>query len=219
MLSACAGLQEPDPALSQTPLLETSLARRATFAGADRSPGQQVFELEKKKDWKGLTAYAREQLKREPDSADWELIAGYGLLQERNYAQAVPAFTRATRRNPEDVDAWNLLGESFRLSGDPPAAVRTLEHAVTVSRTSGVTYYLLGEAYRDLGRPDRAVRAYGESVRIDGGFAPTWFGLGLAYLQTGQRKELTQTLERLRELSPDLAKELEKARDGQQGGR
>ena len=215
MLAACAGLQEPDPALSQTPLLETSLARRATFAGADRSPGQQVFDLEKKKDWKGLVEYARAQQRDAPDSADWDLIAGYGLLQQRNYTQAVPAFSRATRRNPEDVDAWNLLGESFRLSGDPQAAVRTLEHAATVSRTSGVTYYLLGEAYRDLGRPDRAVRAYGESVRIDGSFAPTWFGLGLAYLQTGQRQDFAEALERLRALSPELGKQLEKVRDAQ----
>jgi tetratricopeptide (TPR) repeat protein len=194
-------------------LLETSLARRATFAGADRSPGKQVFELEKAKDWKGLTQRAQEQLIRDPDSADWELIAGYGLLQQRSYAQAVAAFSRATRRSPEDVDGWNLLGESFRLSGDPQAAIRTLEHAITVGRTSSAAFFLLGEAYRDYGRPDRAIQAYRESVRIDPGFSATWFGLGLAYLQTGQRDQLGAVLEPLRRLSPPLAGELEKARD------
>lgn len=193
-------------------MLETGLARRATFAGPDRSPGQRVYDLEKEKDWKGLVEYAREQAGRNPDSPDWDIIAGYGWLQLRNYAQSVAALTRATRRSPEDVDGWNLLGEAFRLSGDPQAAVRTLEHAITVGRASGPAYYLLGEAYRDYGRPDRAIRSYRESLRIDPEFAATWFGLGLAYRQTGQREELVETLDRLRALNPDLARELEKVR-------
>ncbi len=193
-------------------MLETGLARRATFAGAERSPGERVLELEKKQDWRGLIDYAREQSARAPDSPDWDIIAGYGWLQVRNYTQAVAALNRATRRSPEDVDGWSLLGEAYRLSGDPQAAVRTLEHAVTVGRASGPAHYLLGEAYRDYGRPDRAIRSYRESIRIDPEFAATWFGLGLAYLQTGQREELKETLERLRALNPALAKELEKAR-------
>src|SRR4051794_7979697 len=57
-LVACAGLQEPDPALSQTPLLEHSLGRRATFAGADPTPGKQVLELEKSQKWQALTDFA-----------------------------------------------------------------------------------------------------------------------------------------------------------------
>jgi tetratricopeptide (TPR) repeat protein len=196
-------------------LLETGLARRATFAGPDRSPGRRVLDLETSKDWKGLTQLAREQLARDPDSADWEIIGGYGLLQNRDYAQAVAAFGRATRRSPEDVDAWNLLGESFRLSGDPQAALRTLDHAATINRTSSSTYFLLGEAYRDFGRPDRAIQAYRESARLDPGFSATWLGLGLAYLQTGQREDFKAALEQLRSLNPALAAQLEKTRDGQ----
>ncbi len=193
-------------------MLESGLAHRATFAGPDRSPGQRVYDLEKKQDWNGLIEYAREQSALNPDSPDWDIIAGYAWLQVRNYARAVAALNRATRRSPEDVDGWNLLGEAHRLSGDAQAAIRTLEHAVTVGRASGPAHYLLGEAYRDYGRPDRAIRSYRESIRIDPEFAATWFGLGLAYRQTGQRDEFRETLERLRMLNPELAKELEKVR-------
>lgn len=200
-------------------MLDTGIARRATYAGPDRSSGQRVYDLEKKQDWKGLVEYARERLVLQPDSADWEIITGYALLQQRNFAQAAAAFTRATRRSPEDVDGWNMLGESFRLSGDPQAAIRTLQHAATVSRTSGATYFLLGEAYRDTGRPDRAIEAYRESSRIDPEFPLNWYSLGLAYLQTGRREELKPVLEQLRSLSPELAKELEKTRDTPAPGR
>jgi tetratricopeptide (TPR) repeat protein len=211
-LASCAGLQERDPALAVTPLLDTGLARRAIFAGADRSAGRQVLELEQKKDWTGLIRLARERLAGQPDSADWEVIAGYALLQTQDYAQAAAAFARATRRSPEDVDAWNLLGESFRLSRDPARAIRTLEHAVTISRTSNIAYFLLGEAYRDAGRPDRAIQAYRESLRIEPEFSATWFSLGLVYLQTGRREELDAVLEQLRKLNRPLAEQLEKAR-------
>jgi tetratricopeptide (TPR) repeat protein len=198
-------------------LLDSGLAKRASFAGG--GAGERVLELERRQEWKALVQFARERLLREPDNPDWEIIAGYGLLQTQDYAQASAAFTRATRRNPEDIDGWNLLGESLRLSGEPARAVRTLEHAATISRTSNVTYFLLGEAYRDSGRPDRAVQAYRESLRIEPAFSATWFGLGLAYLQTGQRDELTAVLEQLRKLNRPLSEQLEKARDAGPGGR
>lgn len=191
-------------------MLENGLARRASLAGA----GREVLELEKKQDWKSLVRLAQERLRHDPDNPNWEVVAGYGLLQSHDYPQASAAFTRATRRSPEDVDAWNLLGESFRLSRDSARAIRTLEHAATISRTSHVTYFLLGEAYRDAGRPDRASHAYGESLRIEPKFSATWFGLGLVYLQTGQRKELEAVLEQLRKLNPALSEQLEKARRG-----
>jgi tetratricopeptide (TPR) repeat protein len=191
-------------------MLESGLAKRASFAGA----GPQVLALEKKDDWKGLVRLARERLAREPDNPDWEIVAGYALLQLQDYGPASAALARATRRSPEDIDAWNLLGESQRLSGDAARAVRTLEHTATISRTSNVTYFLLGQAYRDSGRPDRAVQALGESIRIQPDFAASWFSLGLVYVQTGQREQLDAVLEQLRKLNRPLAQELEKARDG-----
>jgi protein O-GlcNAc transferase len=189
-------------------MLESGLAKRASFAGA----GAQVLELETKQDWKALVQLARVRSAGEPDNADWDIIAGYALLQLKDYGGATAALTRATRRSPEDIDAWNLLGESLRLSGDAPRAVRSLEHTATISRTSNITYFLLGQAYRDLGRPDRAVQAFRESLRIDPDFAASWFSLGLVYLQTGRREEANAVLEQLRTLNAPLAQELEKVR-------
>jgi tetratricopeptide (TPR) repeat protein len=196
-------------------MLESGLAKRASYAGA----GPQVLALESKQDWKALVQLARARLAREPDNPDWDILSGYALLQMKDYGPAAAAFTRATQRSPEDIDAWNLLGESLRLSGDSARAIRTLEHTATISRTSHVTYFLLGEAYRDAGRPDRAVPALRESLRIDPGFAGSWFSLGLVCIQTGQREELASVLEQLRKLDPALARELERARDAGAGFR
>jgi len=208
LLCSCAQTpSEVEAFASTTPLLQNSLARRAHFLGA----GPQVLELEKKEDWAGLVRLARERLLREPDNADWELIGGYGLLQLKDYRQAAAAFSRATQRSPEDIDAWNLLGESQRASGDPARAARTLERAATVSRTSQLTYFLLGEAYREDGRPDRAINAYRESVRLEPRFAPAWYGLGSVYLQTGRQEELKAVMEQLQKLNPALAEQLAKA--------
>ena len=155
---------------------------------------------------------AREALRQDPAGTDWEFIAGYGLMQSGDYAGAAASFSRVTQHNPEDIDAWNLLGETRRVAGNPAQAARTLEHAATIGRTSEVTFFLLGEAYRDLGRPDRSIPAYRESLRLDPSFAPAWFGLGLVYRQTGRREELREVQEQLQKLNPALADQLSKGR-------
>ncbi len=115
----------------------------------------------------GLVQFAEEQQKRDPEGSDWGVVAGYGWLRSRDYAKAIAALSRVTQRSPEDVSAWNLLGEAQRQAGQPGRAAQTLERASIIGRTSYLTFFLLGEAYRDASRLDRAVGAYREAVRLE----------------------------------------------------
>ncbi len=136
------------------------------------------------------------------------MVAGYAWLRSRDYPKAIAALSRVIQRNPEDIGAWNLLGESLRLAGQPGRAVQTLERASAIGRTSFVTFFLLGEACRDSQRLDRAIDAYREAARLEPQFARAWFELGSAQARVGDREEARIALERLEKLDSALALDL-----------
>ncbi len=197
-LSGCAGpaakLGYENPSVD--PLSASTLAGR----GDTFEERQRIAELNRNRDWPGLVRFAEEHQGRDPGGSDWGVIAGYGWLKNRDYPKATALLSRVTQRNPEDVAAWNLLGEAQRLSGQPGRAAQTLEYASTVGRNSFVTFFLLGEAYRDAGRVDRAVAAYREAVRLEPGFARGWFELGSAQVRIGQGKDAEASYEQLQKL-------------------
>jgi len=129
-------------------------------------------------------------------------MAGYAWLRSGDYAKAISALSRLTLSNPEDIGAWNLLGESQRLARQPGRAAQTLERASTVGRSSHVTFFLLGEAYRDAGRLDRAIRAYREAVRLEPEFARGWFELGAVSIRIREFEEAKAALDQLEKLDP-----------------
>ena len=141
------------------PLSASALAGR----GDTFEERQRIAELNRKRDWSGLVRFAEERQRGDPEGSDWGVIAGYAWLRSGDYPKATSAFLRVIQRNPEDIGAWNLLGETQRRAGQPGRAVQTLERASAIGRTSFATFFLLGEAYRDANRLDRAIHAYREA--------------------------------------------------------
>jgi len=207
-LSGCASLfpapEETGPPIDAVPAL--ALAGR----GDNFDERQRIAELNRGRDWNGLLRYAEERQRRDPEGSDWGVVAGYAWLRSGEYPRAASALSRVIQRNPEDIGAWNLLGETQRLSGQPGRAVQTLERASTIGRTSFVTFFLLGEAYRDANRLDRAIGAYQEAVRLEPQFAAGWFELGLAQARIGDHEEARMALERVEKLDTTLAQDLKR---------
>jgi len=187
------------------PLASALYARGSTYEERDL-----IAELNRKKDWDGLLRFALALLRRDPGGSDGGVLAGYSWLRLGDYSKAVSSLAPVVRQNPEDVAAWNLLGEAQRRAGQPGQAVRTLEQASIVGRTSYVTFFFLGEAYRDAHRLDQAIPAYRESVRLEPEFARGWFELGAVCVRTGDRDDVTAALENLQKLDKALAEELKK---------
>lgn len=194
---------EPPP-IPADPLLASALSGRGDSYGER----ERIVELNQNRNWAGLLRLAEEQQRRDPEGSDWGVVAGYAWLRQNDYPKAASALSRVIQRNPEDIGAWNLLGESQRLAGEPGRAAQTLERASIVGRTSFITFFLLGQAYRDTNRLDRASAAYREAVRLAPEFARAWFELGSAQARLGEFKQALGTVEALRKLDPALAEQL-----------
>jgi len=167
-----------------------------------------ISELNKKKDWAGLLRFAQGKQRQDPAGSDWPVIGGYALFRQGEYPKAIAVLGPVVQSNPEDIGAWNLLGEAQRRAGQPGQATRTLERASIVGRTSFVTFFFLGEAYRDSQRLDRAVPAYREATRLAPEFAQAWFELGSASARMGDKTQAAAALDNLKTLDPGLAEKL-----------
>ena len=200
-------MSRPDE-LEGPPTVDSLPASALSERGDSFDERKLIAELNKKKDWSGLLRFAQAKQRQDPAGSDWGVVGGYALFRLGEYAKAISVLTPVLQSNPEDIGAWNLLGETQRRAGQPGQAVRTLERASVVGRTSFVTFFFLGEAYRDTQRLDRAVQAYREAVRLAPDFAQGWFELGSASARIGERNEAATALDNLQKLDPALAAKL-----------
>ena len=53
--------------------------------------------------------------------ADPAFAQAKALVDQKNYAGAIPLLQQVVQRNPRNADAYNLLGYSTRASGNPNA--------------------------------------------------------------------------------------------------
>ena len=193
-----------------TPPVDDPLAWALYGRGTTYEEREQITELNGKKDWDGLLRLALALMRQDPGGSDGGALAGYALLRLGDYPRAVASLSQVVKQNPEDVGAWNLLGEAQRRAGQPGQAARTLERASVVGRTSYVTFFFLGEAYRDAQRLDQAVPAYREAVRLEPEFAQGWLELGAASARMGNQEDLAAALATLDKLDKARAEELKK---------
>jgi tetratricopeptide (TPR) repeat protein len=213
-LSVVAGCT-PQTALLATALPEGTIpALLANMRGMEEGNKKRIVELETRKDWDGLVKYAEDNLARDPNLADWWLVAGYAHKQAGRHSRAAENFAEAVRRSPDEILGWNLLAQSYRDAKQPQRAVQTLNNALLVRRGSVETWFLLGESYSDLSRYQPAASAYREAVQLDTAHARAWFGLGRAYAGLGQRTEFEQARQALEQLDPALARKLNELRPG-----
>lgn len=193
-----------------TPPVDDPFAWAIYERGSTYEERERITELNGKKDWDGLLRFGLALMRQDPGGSDGGVLAGYAFLRSGDYPRAVASLSQVVKQNPEDVGAWNLLGEAQRRAGQPGQAARTLEQASVVGRTSYVTFFFLGEAYRDAQRLDQAIPAYREALRLQPEFAQGWVELGAASARMGNQEDFATALAVLGKLDKGRAEELKK---------
>lgn len=161
---------------------------------------RQIVSYEQARDWPGLARFAEENIKRDPHTPDWHLVAGYAYGQQSQHERAAAAYAEAVRLEPDVALAWRLLAESYRAAGQPRRAVNALGNALLARPDDVHLYWLLGESESDLGQWPRAIAAYRAATRLDGRHLPSWRGLERAYGESGRlddAREAQRTVEGL----------------------
>lgn len=172
---------------------------------------REAVPLLQKKDWKGLVVLTKARLDRDPSRGEWWQLAGYAHLQLGEMAQARDCFVRVTRLQPEEVNGWNFYAYSLKSLNDTRGALAAVKRAIEINPYSGTSYVILGELYRESGATQASLQAYQRAIEINNEDAFAWLGVGLLGKRNRDAELYEKARKALRQLSPELAAQLEKA--------
>jgi tetratricopeptide (TPR) repeat protein len=79
-----------------------------------------------------------------------------GMIDQKNYAGAVPLLQQVVQRDPRNADAYNLLGYATRAGGNPNGSLQYYQQAIAIDPKHLGAHEYLGEAYLMLDRPAEA---------------------------------------------------------------
>ena len=110
-------------------------------------------------------------LKLKPTLAGANFFLGVDYCKRGDGAKAIPYLKAALRQEPNRPDIWPWLATAQEISGDLPAEVATLKHALSLQPQDADMLYLLGHAYEKLGKQevgklDKAAPASSWSERL-----------------------------------------------------
>jgi len=182
---------------------------------------RKIVALEQDRDWPGLARFAEDNLKLDPNTPDWWLVAGYAYTQQQKYTRAAECYVEAVRLEPDASLGWSLLAQSYRASGQLQRAVNTLDKALLAVRDDPQLHWLMGETQSDLQRWRLAIAAYRDAIGVDEQYLPAWRGLQRAYERAGRAEEARdaeRTLARLTAEESTQAKQTRK-REGKRDER
>lgn len=96
---------------------------------------------------------------------------GQRAVEAKDYARAVPLLQRAITDNPQDADANNLLGYSYRKLGDQKAAFMYYQRALQIEPTNRGANEYLGELYVEMNDLPKAEAQLQKVTQLCGGTA------------------------------------------------
>ena len=89
------------------------------------------------------------------------------LLREGRIAEAASAGAARLERNPDDIEALNVVALAALRDGQPARAVAMLERATKLDPANAISHHHLGRAQEAAGSVPAALGSLGEAVRLD----------------------------------------------------
>ena len=128
---------------------------------------------------------------------------GITAMQEGKYEDAVEAFLKAVKEEPENAVGYINLGNVFASIGDPEKAEPFFQQAITLDEDAGTAYYGLANLYFNKERYEEASKLYETAIRKGIVESDAYFMLGKSLERSDNGKLALPYLQRAAELAPD----------------
>jgi adenylate cyclase len=143
------------------------------------------------------------------DNDPWAHLAlGYADFLMRRTDHAVQEFQRALEINPNFAAAYGYLGSALAFDGQSDQAIRHSEQALRMSPhdpQNAIFNVGLAAAHYLAGRYAEAIGCARKAVQQRSGWTPGYRIYCACLAQAGQVEEARTTLDRLKELQPDIS--------------
>src|SRR5690348_3030118 len=110
-----------------------------------------------------------------------QLHKGAALHRAGRIGLAQSHYQRAAKLDPQNADAWHLLGVAALQSGNPALAAKHLRTCVKVRPAFAEAHNNLGVALRQCGKHDDAIAAFRQASAVRSGYIDAMFNLGIAF--------------------------------------
>lgn len=157
------------------------------------------------RDYEGSVARYRKLLELDIESFEIHLNLARGLLALERYGEAESHFEEATRRLPDQREAWEGLSQSRSSEGDLVGALAALKEAQAAIPSEAEFHQREGAILVRMGRPDDARKAYETAVALAPKDALLRARYGELLRDLGQVEESIQRLREATKIDPEGA--------------
>ncbi|MBS0589912.1 MAG: tetratricopeptide repeat protein [Proteobacteria bacterium] len=140
----------------------------------------------------GLAACHRRMPRTDPALAAQELQHGLAHHRAGRLAPAHGHYLRATQLDPDNADAWHLLGLCALQANNPALATTHLRACVERAPGFAEAHNNLGVAWRRLGKHEESAAAFRAALGAREGYVEAAYNLGLSLQAGGHAHEAEQ---------------------------
>jgi tetratricopeptide (TPR) repeat protein len=159
----------------------------------------QLFE--RQRNWNGLLELGRQWSQAESGKALAWFVLGRAASELGRHDEAIAAYERALRIEPDDIYSINNLGNAYRDSGRPRQAMHLWREAVKINPGYLQAWNNLGTTFYAIKGQAGVVQALQQLQATDPALAEVWRKLAIEYSISRDERVARQAVDVLRGLS------------------
>jgi len=130
-----------------------------------------------------------------------------GLIEswQENWSAALTYFQKATEKNPDNANAWVMVGYCYGRLGRRQEAIDAYKQAIRIKPDLADAHCGLGIIYGVLGQMQDAIESFKQAIRIEPDNAEAHWGLGVTYLGLGRYEDAIESFKQAIRIKPDYA--------------
>ncbi len=150
-----------------------------------RNPKPKLVPLTQE-DMKSLLA---DQEQAHKSQAQTEVQKGEAFMEKGSYQEAIDAFSKAIRLNPQDLAAYYDRGVTYLKLDNYQQAIRDFERVIELNPWESAAYYYRGVSYDSLHNTWLAIRDYDRAIEFNPQYSAAYYIRGLDYGMLGNYEQ------------------------------
>ena len=150
-----------------------------------------------------------QQIRQQKISSELALLfnAGVKAFNGRNFEEALTAFRKAARLDPENGDVWDNVGATYSNLKEYDRSIAAYETALKFKTDKSNLYQKLGNIYSSKGNQDKAKEYWEKAAGLGMTRDPeeaaiSYYNLGVTYINSGRNIEAIEALRKTIEHNP-----------------
>ncbi len=176
------------------------------------SKGMEAIKLMDKGDIEGSLKLLKEAKKLDPNNINYPYETAYAYYLKKDYKAAIKILSSLTKHNNIHDLIYQLLGNSYSMSGNKVKAIETYEKGLELFPNSGILYLERGSMERHEGKYLAALSFYEKGIEVAPKFPSNYYWATIIFCNSSEKVwgmiygELFMNLERNSKRTQEISK-------------